>query len=114
MLDTNTNRLPPKNRNGLTFPERMAIYERLGALLTKDGGFVRYEKGWDDATVAAWASQVLGRAVTRYNVAGVRRMGYGNLRDMSAAPETKPVDLEARVANLEDRLDRLVAALGGL
>ena len=97
----------------LTISERVAVIDLLRELLVPVGdmGF-RYPPNWTDGRVA----EKLGGRATASHVAFMRLQMFGKLIPelVSKPTPNNDNDLQARLTSLEERFERLSAALGGI
>jgi len=96
----------------LTMTERVHIIDLLREILVPVGdiGF-KYPPNWTDGRVAEKAG---GRA-NQMHVAYLRLQMFGRLVTEPVAPlHNNDSDLQARLTSLEERFERLSAALGGI
>lgn len=93
-----------KTINTLKFAEKVKVADLIRANTEPDGkNYIRYKNGLTDETMAALATETLGRLVTAENVVAIRRGAIGNLHK-HGSPESMAKARAARAANL--RRDR--------
>jgi hypothetical protein len=104
-----------KSNNTLTFAQKLKIVPLLQANTEPDGGDrVRYTNGQNDDTLAAMASEAIGRPVTAFNIAVIRRQVIGKFRTGGPVPGAGRKGLAPEVAALRADVADLRAAVGEL
>lgn len=100
----------PLTRNKLSAKEHFEVSVTLHKHCKSVDGYAVYDEGWNDARIAKELD------VTVPNVGYVRRNVFGNFKQLprlAVRSYASKATLEQRIADLEDTVTKLIAALGG-